>query len=682
MDRMPSTCSSRRAAVALLLLAAPPAFGAAADFLPKPFENGAYLELFGSREEDQTRNDIRRSEWTDTFFTEKLTFFSNGYSYHPRFLQYQFSISGGLKQENYSSSFAPSTGWTHDTGLDYAARLFFLPEHPYNVQLFALRYEPLYKEQSQTRHRNVETSNGARFRYRSKPWFFNAGYLDNTLESQSEFSNVKRLDLNGEFFKEFGGGNVFSATAFYMPSDFSASHQLEGSSSQYGASGMVDVHHARLDVTASQSDYEQHSPFSGRLENDQRHVEERLSVNLPLNFRTDFLYRVLNNTSTSTTPLAPAPRELSDDSEDLEAVFSHRLYQSLDSRYVFLRSERTSTGGDSLAVSHTLGADYGKTIPRGRILAGVNLSTIHTDSTGRTDVSSEPHPAVPVPTPPGGFVLGQPNVDRSSVAIFVRSPIPPFDVIRLVEGIHYDVTQVGATLEIHVFLLPPPLLPGTYDFVASYSLTTGTFELRTNSTGFHTSVRLLDDLLTPYYRYLAVRSEVLSGFFPGTPLDSTTNTLGLAVSRGPWRAYGEVESLEWEVSPYRQWRAGAQYTGTLDPTLRLYGTADYLHRYYPEGSSAGVTTPYSEDSTTLTGSIQKELVSRTLLLSAGGSYSKVTGLVDSDAWALDAAMSYTIGKLELAAGFDVYSAGTQGVGGGRNDRDHQYYFIKIRRRIF
>ena len=135
------------------------------------------------------------------------------------------------------------------------------------------------------------------------------------------------------------------------------------------------------------------------------------------------------------------------------------------------------------------------------------------------------------------------------------------------------------------------------------------------------------------------------------------------------------------MSPYRQWRAGAQYTGTLDPTLRVYGTADYLHRYYPEGSSAGFATPYSEDSTTLTGSVQKELVSRTLLLSAGGSYSKVTGLVDSDAWSLDAAMSYRIGKLEIAAGVDVYSAGTLGVGGGRNDRDHQYYFIKIRRRI-
>jgi hypothetical protein len=663
-------------------LASSQALAGWSDFVPRPFENGAYFDLFGSKESDDTENAGRNSEWSDTFFTEKLTLYSNGYSYDPRFLQYQFSISGALKQENYTQSFAPSTGWRSDTGLDYVGRLFFLPEHPYNFQLFALRYEPLYKEQSQTRHRSVETSNGARFRYRSKPYFFNAGYLDNTLSSETESSNVKRLDLNGEYFREFGGGYVLSATAFYMPSEFSGDQSLEGSATQYGVTGLVDFHSVRVNLTATQSDYEQESAPSGRLTNDQFAFQERLSAFFPLNFRGDFLYRVLDNESTSRAPGSSAARELSDDSEDFEAILSHRLYQSLDSRYVFLRTERTSSGGNSLAVSHSLGADYAKSIRRGRILVGVNLSTIQTDSAGRTDVSTEPHPAVPVPTPPGAFVLSQQNVDQDTLVVYLRSPLPPFETIRLVESIHYEVTLVGNSLEINVFLLPPPFLPGTYDFVASYSLTTGTFELRTNSAGFHTSVQLLDDLLTPYYRYLAVRSEVLSGVFPGVPLDSTTNTVGLAFQQGPWRAFGEYESLDWEVSPYREWRGEVQYTGSIDPTLRVYGTADYQNRHYPNGSSAGEPTPYTEESATLSGSVQKEFLSRTLMFSAGGSYTRVLGLVDSNAYALDSSMTYRIGRIELSAGVDVYGADTRGFGGGQYDRAHQYYYVKVRRRLF
>ena len=675
----------RRALIvpAILVAAVAPAAAGWRDWVPRPFENGAYFELWGTKERDDSNNAGRTTHWEDTFFTEKLTVYSYGYVYHPRFLAYEASIGGALKQENYSSNFAPSTGWTHDTGLDYTGRLFFLPEHPYNLQLFALRYEPLYKEQSQTRHGNVETSNGARFRYRSRPWFLNAGYLDNTTSSSTDRSEVKRVDLNGEYFREFGGGHTFSATAFFLPSWFSGSRELDGSSTQYGVTGLVDMHTVRVDLTASQTDYEQESPLSGRIESDQFHFQERLSAYFPLNFRGDFLYRVIDNETTTRTLAAPAPVALSDDSHDLEAILSHRLYESLDSRYIFLRSERESSGGDSTAVSHTLGFDYGKTIPRGRILAGVNLSTVRTDSTGRTDVSNEPHPAVTVPTTPGSFVLSQQNVDPDTVAIYMRSTLPPFDLILLVEGIHYLVNPVGNSLEINVFLLPPPFLPGTYDFVATYALTTGTFEMRTNSTGFHTSVDLLDARLTPYYRFLAVRSDVLAGVFPGVPLDSTTNTLGLSYQDGPWRTFGEFTNFEWDVSPYDEWRAEVQYTRSLDPTLRLWTSGALFHRRYPDGSSVGEPNPYTEESATVSGSVQKEFLERALLLSGGGSFSRVLGLVDSDSYSANASMSYRIGKLELAAGAELYGAHTRGAGiSGQYDRTHPYYYVKIRRRIF
>ena len=71
----------------------------ASDFLPRPTRNGAYLDLFASHERDENAGGVRSFGWNDTFFKEKLTLYSSGFFYHPRFLQYQASIATALKQE-------------------------------------------------------------------------------------------------------------------------------------------------------------------------------------------------------------------------------------------------------------------------------------------------------------------------------------------------------------------------------------------------------------------------------------------------------------------------------------------------------------------------------------------------------------------------------------------------------
>jgi hypothetical protein len=666
----------------ILLTAAAPAGAAWKDVAPRPFENGAYVELFGSYESDGSRNSGRPYSWSDTFLREKLGFFSNGYFYHPRFIQYRFAVSGALKQENYAPNYTASIGWTHATGLEYEGRLAFLPEHPYTFEMFALRHEPLYKQQSATQHNTIETSNGANFRYRRKPYFLNAGYLDNTTSSRSSSSNVKRLNLNGEYFKRFVSGNEFSVSALFTPTRFTGDLGLEGSSTEYGVTGLLNVQRARLNVTATKDLEDQTSPVSGRVENDRLSFQERLSIYFPLNFRSDLYYRILNNTSTSPNPNASGSRELTDDSTDLEAILYHRLYQSLDSRYTFLRTERDSSGGRSTAMTHSLGFDYSKLIPRGRVMVGVNAATSRADTSGRTDIVDEPHPAIDVPaTKP--FPLGQPNVDRGSIAVFLRSPLPPFQRITLVEGPDYVVSAAGSTFQIQVLQVPSQFtVPGTYDFTVSYSLTTGTFELRTDTYGFNTSVQLLDNLLTPYYSWTAVRSDLLAGVYPGTPLDSTTNTLGLIVLCGPWRAVGEFQDLDWAVSPYRSFRAEAQYVQPIDPTLRVYATSTLLYKSYSQGTSYNPTTGTTEKSATISGNVQKEFLSRTLTLSAGGSLSRVLGQVESNAYALDASLIWRIGKLELIASADAYGSSNQAIGAGDYTRNHQYYYVKMRRRFF
>ena len=118
------------------------------DFLPRTLDNGAYLEVQGLFEEDDNRYAERSFRWADTFFKEKLTLFSNGYVYHPRFLLFHAAVTGLVSQERYDTSLVPSDEWRRDDGLEYDFSLRLLPEHAYNLQLFARRYEPLFTERA------------------------------------------------------------------------------------------------------------------------------------------------------------------------------------------------------------------------------------------------------------------------------------------------------------------------------------------------------------------------------------------------------------------------------------------------------------------------------------------------------------------------------------------------------
>jgi hypothetical protein len=657
-----------------------PVLGAASDFIPRPLENGAYLDLYGSYERDDISRVQQPYGWNDTFFREKVTLFSDGIVYHPRFLQYHMALGGALKQERYGTTYLDPAGWTHSSGVEYDARLYFLPEHPYNLELFALRYEPLYKEQAATQHDSVETSYGAFFQYRRKPWLLHARYSLNDIDSGFTSTEIERLGLDGEYFKRYVNGNQLSFNAAYNPSVSMTSEGVEGHTDQVLFGNLIDLQSVRLNSSLTRNDYDQDSPFSGDFRNDQSAWWELLSIYFPYHLRSDVSYRRLENDSTVPEPIGGTERELTDDTEEIEVEIVHRLYESLDTSYVYLDTSRNSSGGDTEAKLHALNLNYTKVIPDGRLNLGSSLGRANTVSRGRTDIVSEPHQALPVP---GTFTLGQPNVLSGSVAIFLRSPLPPFGNILLIEGVHYLLTPVGATVEVDVITLPPQfVVPGTYDFFASYSLTGGEYELDTRTRAFSASVDLFNTMLTPFYSYVAVRSDLVEGIFPGIPLDSTTNTAGVRYQRGPWRARGEYQDLDWEVSPYHAWRAELQYVGDLNPTLSLYGTAAYVNRYYPEGSSAGFDDPYTDETVSGSGSIRKVVPDYGLTFSAGGTVSHTTGRVDTNAYSVNSSLSWKIGKLILTAGANAYSSETRGGSPVESDRVHQYYYVTVRRFLF
>lgn len=659
------------------------------DFVPTPFENGAFLESFTSFERDHVSTEgTQPVRWTDTFLREKFTLFSDGYSYHPRFLQYHFSIGGLVRQEDYEASFAGSTGWQNALGLEYDTKLLFLPEHAYNLEVFARRYEPLYKEQAATQHNSVEETQGASFRYRQKPYFVHTGVVHDSITSDDISSDITRFSLDGQYFKRFVSGNEVSFNGAFNPSWFSSSQGLSGSSTEYLAGNFINLQRLRLSSSVAKNTFDQEGTSSGRFENDQLSWYELLNAYLPWNFRSDLSYRYQDNEATIQGS-TPGSQVLSDTDKDLQFNLVHRLYESLDTTYTLLSDWRNSVGGDSTSLSNALTLNYTKVIPWGRLLAGASVSRTDTDSHGQLETVNESHSA----TVPGPFTLAQQPQSVVGVLLTVVLQCPlPFAQIPLTSPDNYQVFSSGNTVKIFVSSLPPecPLDPKTqYTFLVSYAAVPGTFELRTDTLAGNTSAQLFDDLLTPYLSYVTVRSTVLSGVFPGVPIDSTTYTAGLIGHRDPLRLRAEYQQLDWNISPYRQWLGEVQYSRPLGDTTTAYATADYVNKYYPHGTSAYSPGPFvshsgafTEQTESVSGSVQKQLLAWNMSVSLGGSYSRLQGLVDSNAYSVNAAWVWRIGKVEVTAGGSVYGSDSSGGGTLSTSRDHQFFYLNFRRRLF
>lgn len=655
------------------------------DFIPTPYQNRAFLDVFGAYERDDNRAAEPRVKWTDTFLRERLTLESNGYSYHPRFMQYQFSLGGVARQEEYEHSLYGSRGWRQGNGVEYQARLYFLPEHPYNLDIYGARYEPLYKEQGADSHNTVETTKGAIFRYRKKPYFAHASYGDESIESDQSRSDVRRVSVGGEYLKRFHDYEA-TFTASANPSWFDNSSGVDGTTQEYLLSNYLNLKQARLNSYLSLEYFDQSSPSSGDMSNDQLSWDEILTVNLPWRFRGDVYYRYQDNQSSFDAPGQLYDREMGDQSQDVKFDLVHRLYESVDTTYMLFDNRRDSYGGQSDALTHSVSVNYAKSIPTGRYLAGISWGTTDMDSSGEADIPFEPHSA----KLNSWFRLTQQNIDPDSLAVFVRARTG--EMVPLYEHENYAVNALAgddgnwASVEILVFSVPPDLMSDNpdhvYDFFVTYSLTTGDFGMRTDSLGANTSLELLDNLLTPYFSYVKVNSDVLYGDFPGTPVDATTYTAGLMLHFRSLRARGEYQDVDWEASPYRSWRAEIQWIGALTATTNVYATAYYLNKHYPNGTTSSYSEPYTEETESFSASLQKTFFSRNLHLAVGGSYSRIDGLVESQVYAGNATCMWRIGKLDITAGATAYEAESSGWTTTETKRDHEFFYLKFRRQLY
>jgi hypothetical protein len=125
-----------------------------------------------------------------------------------------------------------------------------------------------------------------------------------------------------------------------------------------------------------------------------------------------------------------------------------------------------------------------------------------------------------------------------------------------------------------------------------------------------------------------------------------------------------------------------QYVRALNDTTSIFSAASYLNKHYPRGLSETEPTAFTEETVTATGSIQKRFFSRNVYLSGGGSYSRLSGLTDTNGYSGHGTLVWKIGKVEVMIGASAYMADTTGTGVGSTKRDHQLFYLKVRRQLF
>jgi hypothetical protein len=652
-------------------------------FLPRTIETHSWIDLYALYESDDLTAGNRRFTWRDEFFKERLSLQTSGYVYHPRLLRYRLLVSGALKQENYEESTLAPLGWQSGHALEYDARVFLLPEHPYSLELFATRYEPLYREQYATPTSTVSTTAGADLRYRVKPWYFHARAGEDGFDSAGVSTTVRKLSLDAKYAQDFTDGRKVSFDASYAPSRLTDTTGFSSNMSDASLMNTLESQKVRLYSSVTQNDLDQAGgPTTLKATSRMLSWYEQMSADLPFRLRADAYWRYQDNNSEYGSASAADATALTNVHKSAELDLKHRLYDSLLTTYIFRWESDTSNGGDTTAVNNALNFDYTKRIEpvNGRLVLGLNLGAGETRNSGQVQLADEPHPAVQVP---GTFSLQQPGGEAASVVVLVKSVQAPFELVQLAEGLNYTVAAVGNGLEITVLSLPADfLVPGKYDFRVSYSLLAGNFTARLRTFGQSGSLALFDSLLTPYYSYTALKSDVLSGTYPGGGIDSQVLTAGLSFFEGPLRARIEYGNVRWAVSPWHGWKGEIQYVGALGPTTNVNGIADWQVRSFDETLGTGGLPAYTERVATASGSVQQFLLTRTLSIAAGGSYSYITGLSESRAYTLNATLSWRIGKLDLSGGANYSNTRTQDATAYAGRTMHEYYFLRLRRMLF
>ncbi|MEJ2697764.1 MAG: hypothetical protein P8013_14090 [Candidatus Sulfobium sp.] len=659
------------AVLMLILTAAPEVQADFRQFVPRISDYTGFLTLDASYENQKNTTNGRGITSKDTFLRETLELNTLGYVYDPRFITFVLKLSAGTKQESFSIG-PLSKPFRTMFANEYTFRMVVLPEHPYNLELFALRVEPLTRrafEQS----RSVAYSKGAIFRYKKKPYLFNAHYIDTTDDYPGGSYTTRKYGALGTYYKEMGQEKYYSYSGSYEHTTYSFTN---GSTDQAALSNIYFLKTISLSSNVAYTESSQRQS-SLSLSSKTMNWGELVRFRLPWNFTSDLGFNWNKNKLNSSSETG-GEQDISSTTRNVSLLITHKLYSSLFTTYRFGYGSLDSGTGTTKTLSNTLGFTYSKYIPGGRLRSAISVGRTTTDRKGVQAVPNEPHPGVRVP---GSFTLDNQDIDAATILVFVNSLEAPGQLIPLEENADYVVTPFGNTFQITIVNLPPQyVIPGTYDFVVSYLLNNAETKLRTTNLNYQLNFELFNDMFYPYYNYSKSRQKVLSGFTDQQPWDFTSNIFGFTFVKRPFTLSASYLTISSNVNPSRGWKAEATYVKSLTQHTQIQASANYSDIFYPQGTATGGVS-YSDRLFGASASVQWTFPKHNMYLSLLGAYSRDQSLSTSNSYSLSSNYVWNLGKIYVNAGATASLSDSEFTG-GKNRQVYQYYYFKVKRKLF
>jgi hypothetical protein len=650
-------------------------------FFPKIYSYTGELEVDMTYNSEDNTSGGKGLGFTDIFSRQRLNLHFNGYIYHPKFILYSLRLSSGIKEENYQSMNVGS-GWVTGKSVGYDFRTFILPEHPYNLELFATRLEPLSR-QALSRLSSVAYTKGAIFRYKKKPYFATLSYIDATDESSDGAYDSTSYNANISYYREYVNGKLLQLGAEYNRRESSTSFSsFRGSAQNATLVGDFVVHFFSISSALAYNSFTQ-GGTSNDTTNDTLSLRQSVNASLPWNLTTNLTYGLSKSKETSSVEGASGFNSTGTEN-NLQWNITHRLYQSLVTNYGFGYDSQNTSTGDSKSMSHSVGVTYTKNIRWGRLLAGANYTLSDVTNQGALQIINEVHDNIAVSGVRGvtSFFLNRQNVEVSTIKISVTDPISHEDVL-LTKDIDYDVRVIGTTVSIDVFSLPASTdfpIPGTYSFVASYALVARNDEFRTSNISYNVRTDLFNNLLSLYYNHFTSKQTEVSGTFPGPALDQSQDTFGVIVSKAPYTFLVEYTNAASNITPYKQLRTELRYLKDLTMTMRVQATAGYTSTNYSLGTN-GSGQPYTDNVASIAAGMQQRFIKQNITLSVDGSFAQRTGLSNSSIYGGNASFTWRTKRLFVTLG-GMISSSTSEYQGINSKRLSQYYYLNMKRQLF
>lgn len=660
-------------------------------FIPRITDYTGKLVIDAAHRADETESDGEGSESKNTKISEKITFSLVGFVYHPRFMSYRLDLSGSLGQSHFKSG-AEDTGWKFRTGTEFNFRTIVLPYHPYTLELYAARREPLILG-ALSGDKTIITERGALFRYRKRPFSLNMDYNLLTTERGPQKTDNIRYSIRGGHSAGF-----ISTSIGYFHSERSGDDS-EGKTDGYTLSNTIRFWKLSLSSSVNYSDSVEkdlaktiYKSLSWR---------EDLRIDLPWNFEGNISFNHLKTSfkrKAEDTPFGEL--DITNRSNALSFGLSHTLFESLRSSLSMDYTTNKSDDSETETRSGSLLFSYSKKIPIGRLFANFSGRKSITERTGiQFNIRESFLSDIGV----GEEIILQQGANPDTVSVEVRGCFFDDDgnerriTAPLIRDDNYFVDVIDNRVIIVIISLfvqrgedfidieqcsddEGNLLP--FEFLVTYGIA-GDSKVETLSRAYGLRLDLFGGLISPYYNRVELKQKILEGVVPFKPEESQSDAIGIAFNKPPFRLSAEYFQLKSEFRPSKGYKTSVEYEKFLTPTFRARIRAFFNRTELTKARGATeevMKEEVREDDYGLNISAHKRF-SRYLNLSLGSAVSKRRGESESLSYSFRGDLSWAIGKISVKTGASVSHSDTE-FKRGETKRLGQYYYLKIERTLF